>query len=124
MQLTIELHELAVTKLYVIHTSMPPPLPLYSLYLITLLGFLEYEHQQEFSICFKIKKKTKTRTGKHNYSVCAFLFVCVYKCRTEHLTELVLRGQTFWPVVGVNVTSTGWDTDSNILPPKELQSTE
>lgn len=35
--------------------------------------------------------------------------------------ELALSEQTFWPLVGINVTSTGRVTDPNILPPKSYR---
>lgn len=40
-------------------------------------------------------------------------------CIQVHSRELAfVKEQTSWPVVGVNVTSVGLDTDSNVLPPK------
>lgn len=36
------------------------------------------------------------------------------KVTNRALSELALKEQTFWPLVGLNVTSAGWDTGSNI----------
>lgn len=40
---------------------------------------------------------------------------------TQCCCDLAFNEETFWSLVGANMTSAGWDTDSNILPPKKCR---
>lgn len=90
MQLTTELNELAVTKLNVIRTTMPP----------------------DYIVNYSAK-----RARKSIFRVC----VGGKRLQTENSSELPLKEQTFCPLVGSNMTSTGWNTGSNILHQRTVE---